>query len=127
MKNKLKFLFFVVLALVALAIIFIYKPQRDIASEVAFANLGSQTLISDFEKNDKKSTQKFLNKTLIIKGKITEISDNLIVLDDVISCVFNIKPMAHKIGDIVVIKGKLTGFENDILTEIKIQECSIIK
>lgn len=126
MKNILKGALILALAVAIYVAFQVFKPQRDVANENAIANVTSKTLLSDFSKNLNQANTKYLNKTIEVTGNVTSSENNLIVIDDVISCVMQPNESKPKIGEKITIKGKLIGYENDILTEIKLSE-SIIK
>ena len=125
MKKWLK----IFIAIVFLGLIYIlfqyFKPQRDIANEEATAQVTSSYLLDDFSKNLNNANAKYLNKTIEVSGKVTSVDGDLVSLDEVVSCIMSKNQNLPKVGDQVVVKGKLIGFENDILTEIKVSECVI--
>lgn len=125
MKNWLKILIAIVIFAIIYALFQYFKPQRDIANEDASAQVTSTVLINDFSKNLNDAHVKYLNKTIEVSGKVTSVEGNLVSLDEVVSCVMSKNENLPKVGNQVTIKGKLIGFENDILTEIKLSECVI--
>lgn len=127
MKKLLKIFIIIALAAILYVIFQIYKPQRNIATEDATASVTSSILLSDFSKNLNQANTKYLNKTIEISGKVTSVENDLVIIDDIISCIMLPNQSKPKTGEQVTVKGKLIGFENEILTEIKLSECIIKK
>jgi hypothetical protein len=68
------------------------------------------------------------NKVIEIKGTITGINDNGVLLDENIYCQFdqNTDLPSIAVNKEVVIKGKVVGFD-ELLMEIKLNQCTIIQ
>ena len=68
------------------------------------------------------------NKVVEIKGTITGIYDNGVLLDENIYCQFdqNTDLSSIVVNKEVVIKGKVVGFD-ELLMEIKLNQCTIIQ
>ena len=106
-----------------LAYNYIYKDHRDIKSEQAVYTLNSTDLINEFIVNPSDSEKKYLNKTIEVKGNITEINGFDLTLDDNIFCQFKFKIEAQ--SNNVKIKGRFIGYDN-LLEQIKLDQCNII-
>ena len=116
----------IILMLFALAIIaykYIYKDHRDINNEDPEFVISSLDLINEFNSNPSVSEKKFLNKTIEVKGNITESSDFDLTLDATIFCQFNYKIEAPSKS--VNIKGRFIGYDN-LLEQIKLDQCNIL-
>lgn len=106
---------------------YIYQDHRDISSEKVDSSLLSSELIDSFKNNSKSAEQNYLNKTIIVSGIITEQSKATITLDDVIFCSFiNEKSKTLNIRSKVFIKGRCIGYD-DLLEQVKIDQCTIIE
>lgn len=106
---------------------YIYQDHRDISSEKVDSSLLSSELIDSFKNNSKSAEQNYLNKTIIVSGIITEQSKATITLDDVIFCSFiNEKSKTLNIKNKVFIKGRCIGYD-DLLEQVKIDQCTIIE
>lgn len=127
--SKIKILFFIVIVAV-IGGYFGYKyimtgGERNIESEKSAFVVSSLTVFNEFSENSELATSKYLNKAVEISGKITSISPNLIILDEKISCQFQIE-QKEVVGSQIVIKGRVTGYD-DLLEELKIDQCLILK
>jgi hypothetical protein len=99
--------------------------ERNIESEKSAFVVTSLTVFNEFSENSELATSKYLNKAVEISGKITSISPNLIILDEKISCQFQIE-QKEVVGSQIVIKGRVTGYD-DLFEELKIDQCLIQK
>lgn len=99
--------------------------ERNIESEKSAFVVTSMTVFNEFSENSELATSKYLNKAVEISGKITSISPNLIILDEKISCQFQIQ-QKEVVGSQIVIKGRVTGYD-DLFEELKIDQCLIQK
>lgn len=127
--SKIKILFFIVIVAV-IGGYFGYKyimtgGERNIESEKSAFVVSSLTVFNEFSENSELASSKYLNKAVEISGKITSISPNLIILDEKISCQFQIE-QKEVVGSQIVIKGRVTGYD-DLLEELKIDQCLILK
>lgn len=106
---------------------YVYKGHRDISSERADFIIESEVLISEFVVNSDLASQKYLNKTIIIKGEVTEINNGMISLDDTVLCyMIEFKNDGSILNSKIVIKGRFIGYD-DLLEELKIDQVSIVK
>jgi hypothetical protein len=99
--------------------------ERNLETEKSAFVVSSSTIYDEFAKNTELATSKYLNKAIEITGKITSISPNLIILDEKISCQFQIE-QKEVVGSQIVIKGRVTGYD-DLFEELKIDQCLIQK
>ncbi len=128
MKKKYLLLLIVFVLLSIITYRYIYKDHRDISTETASFTTTVSELTTEFKQNTSETQKKYLNKTIAIEGIISEINDTNITLNSVLFC--NMQPQFNatkfKINDTVSIKGRLIGYD-DLLEEIKLDQCSIIK
>lgn len=106
-----------------LAYNYIYKDHRDIKSEQAVFTLNSEDLINEFAVNPFDSEKKYLNKTIEVKGNITELNEFDLTLDDNIFCQFN--SIIETQSNNIKIKGRFIGYDS-LLEQIKLDQCNII-
>lgn len=125
MKNKI-FITLGILLLVAFAAYnYLYKSHRDINKEAVTYSVSVEQVYSEFIKNDSLSNAKYLDKTIEIYGKITDVdlSNKIITVDEKLFASFNKNLKSDlKIGQNVKIKGRLIGFD-DLLEELKMDQC----
>ena len=126
MNRKIIITFFIVVAFIAGAVYFyngyLYKDARDIASEEVTHTLTAQQLLADYENNMAKADSMYLNKTIAIEGKVTEVKDSLAILDAVVVCAFSTTPEINK-DDKISVKGRCIGFD-ELFGEVKLDQCS---
>lgn len=115
----------VLIVLVVLAYNYLYHDHRNIATEQAAFSVSSSSIITDFVSNETKANAKYLDKSIVVKGKITSIdtSNNSIVLDEKVFVVCSL-PTDVKLNEVVSIQGRLIGYDS-LLEEIKIDQAQI--
>ena len=126
----MKKLFYILLILIVVIFgvyKYMYKSHRDIASEkVAFSKTVSE-VFQAFITNDSLANKTYLDKTISVKGKITNIdlANKIITVDEKLSARFTDKiPDNAKLQDSITLKGRLIGFD-DLLEEIQMDQCTI--
>ncbi|MEJ2114020.1 MAG: hypothetical protein P8X62_10150 [Flavobacteriaceae bacterium] len=126
MKKKI-FVFIITVIVVIITYNYVYQDHRNIEKEKAEFVVSATKISDEFSNNIEKASDKYLNKTIEVSGKITKLSEKDIVLDSKIFCQFvsNINGNVEE-GDVVKIKGRCIGFD-DLLGELKLDQCSIIE
>lgn len=126
----MKKLFYILLLLIVVIFgvyKYMYKSHRDIASEkVAFSKTVSE-VFQAFITNDSLANKTYLDKTISVKGNITNIdlANKIITVDEKLSARFTDKiPDNAKLQDSITLKGRLIGFD-DLLEEIQMDQCTI--
>ncbi len=121
------FILIVVLLLALVVYNYVYQDHRNIEKETAVASISSTVISNEFTQNSTESERKYLNKTVEISGFITESNINDLTLDDKVFCQFedNIYK-SFKINSKLKIKGRCIGYD-DLLEQVKLDQCSIIK
>ena len=127
--NKRK-IFFLVCILILLSVLigynYIYKNHRNISEEKAAFSVVSTSLIKEYTQNISTTTAKYLDKTIQLKGKVTEIEQDYFVLDDVIVCYSDSITMSQTTIDKVInVKGRSIGYD-ELLDLIKLDQVTII-
>ncbi len=127
-KNKIMlFVLFFVIAAFGLYL-YLYKGHRDIASEKESYFVSAISIYDEFKKDETKSNSKYLDKTIEIYGKISnvDLSANIIILDDKFVAVFKDKiPIRIKKSATIKIKGRFIGYD-DLLEELKMDQCVLV-
>ena len=126
MKNKILVVIIVLIIGAIFGYNYIYQSHRDIATESADFTLTAKNIISQFEENQTKADSLYLDKTIQISGKITEISETDLTIDGIVFCSLSTKTTSIKRNDIVTIKGRCIGYD-DLLEQLKLDQTSIIK
>ena len=113
----------IVIVLVIVAYNYIYKDHRDIEGEMAEYVLSSTDLANEFAINPSAAEKKYLNKTIEVKGAITELNEFDVTLDNKVFCQFSTKIKSN--SNPISVKGRFIGFDN-LLEQIKLDQCSIL-
>ena len=125
----LKFLF--LLFIVGLIIIYVIynKPHKDFNKSPIETTIESIDLISFYQDNPDDSNTRFLDKIILVIGTITDIEENIIILDNSIVCKLDPSQIINdqiNINTEVSVKGRCIGYD-DLLEEVRIDHCFIIK
>ncbi|TRW97097.1 OB-fold protein [Flavobacterium gawalongense] len=108
--------------------LFIYKKHRDIANEEGSYNVSAKAIILEFQTNESAANTKYLDKTIIVSGKIFSIDfeTQSMVLDEKLFAAFLEEiPITILPNSEVTIKGRLIGYDS-LLEELKLDQCIII-
>lgn len=106
---------------------YLYKEHRDITKEDAEYILTAKKLHEDFLENPDLAKDLYLNKTLVVKGQISEMDNRNLTLDKKVFCEFIMLPQNNfKVGEEMTVKGRCIGFD-DLLEQVKLDQCSFIK
>ncbi len=108
---------------------YLYQSHRDIAAEEANFTTTVQDIYTSFTENDSLANAKYLDKTIALRGKISNIdfTNKIITVDEKLSARFTDKlPENIKIQDSINLKGRLVGFD-DLLEEIQIDQCTVVE
>lgn len=107
---------------------YVYQSHRDIQSEKAEFTIVATDLVKEFSENPDISSKKYLNKTIVVTGKLTEIEANSLMLDNASYCTFDIN---HNISESslnasYIIKGRCIGYD-ELLEVVKLDQATIVK
>lgn len=129
MKKKVFYLLLFLIVATFGAYQYLYKSHRNIAAEKADFKTTTETVFSAYSENDSLANATYLDKTILIKGKITNLdySAKIVTVDEKLAARFvsNLSDIL-KLQDSIVIKGRLIGFD-DLLGEIQMDQCSIVE
>jgi len=102
---------------------YIYQDHRNISAETADYTINASDFILEFINDSETAQSKYLNKTIIINGKITAQTNNSITLNNSIFCSL-LEPNQVTKNSTVSLKGRCIGYD-DLLEEIKLDQCSL--
>lgn len=124
--KKLLYIIFT-FGLISIIAIYFYtnQPHRDIKSEVPSFNISAQYLTQEFMSSQDIASNKFLNKTIIVHGKPSQILSKSLILEGNIFCTFDLSGLDAKINEVIYVKGRCIGYD-DLLGEIQLDQCSIV-
>jgi hypothetical protein len=97
---------------------------RDLENETSEFTVSASEVFSEFSANSQMATTKYLNKAVEITGKVTNVTDNVITLDQKVSCQLQVSEQVA-LNSQVKIKGRVTGYD-DLLEELKLDQCLIV-
>jgi len=104
---------------------YIYKEHRDISNEKAVITKSATKLYSLLIENENTTSKEYIDKTVIVNGKVTEVDENTIVLNNKIQVVFKNNFNRKLLNKSIIIKGRYIGFD-DLLELIKIDQATQI-
>ena len=127
MKKIILFGVFMILALF-IAYNYVYKSHRDISSETESFEISVDELKNDFSKSDSLANAKYLDKTIIVSGKISkmDLENKIVTIDAVLNATVLKNNAALKVNETVKIKGRFIGYD-DLFEEFKMDECTILE
>lgn len=102
-----------------------YGGARDLTSETTDFTVTSKSILDEFTTNTDASNKKYLEKAVAIKGIITAVNKNEIIIDTSIICGIINHETPFKVGQIVTIKGRVVGFD-DLMGDLKLDQAFII-
>ncbi len=104
---------------------FLYHEHRNIANEKPVFSITVSELLKDFLADENNANAKYLDKSISIKGKVTNIDlpNKTIVLDEKVFVILTISTDV-KLNTEVSIQGRLIGYDS-LLEEIKIDQAQI--
>lgn len=117
--------FAVLITILVVGYNYIYQDHRDIKDEQASHTITAIKISEDFIENTTAAEQKYLNQTIIISGLVTATNKNNLTLNTKVFCQFT-DNQTFKIGSKIKVKGRFIGYD-DLLEEIKLDQCHIIK
>ncbi len=128
MKKKFIIIFALLLIVLYFGYKYIYKSHRDISSENAAFTITSAMILNDYKNDEKNANAKYSDKTIVVKGKITQIdlTTKSIVIDEKLYGMMLNLDKDLKVNDSVSIKGRFLGYD-ELLEELKMDQITINK
>ena len=124
MKKKLLILVAVLLVLTFITYKYMYKEHRDIATEKVTYSVSVDDIYTTFHINEKWADAKYLDKTIEIYGKITNIDlqNKIITVDGKLLARFTNGVQSDlKLQNFIALKRRLEGYD-DLLGEIQMDQ-----
>ena len=125
MKKKL-FLAMFFLILVFIGYKYTYQDHREISSEKEVFNDRALVLKQYFHDKLDESSGKYLNKTIVVSGVVSEIGANAIMINESAYCLFDEKIIGLNLGAQIKIKGRCIGYD-ELLEVVKVDQSVILK
>ncbi|MCZ8197154.1 MAG: hypothetical protein O9267_06085 [Flavobacterium sp.] len=105
--------------------IMLTSGARDLETEKTAFTVSTKEIVNEFA-TDTSATTKYLNKAIEIKGVVTQIEDKQLILDGVVICAMKNAVTPESKDKLITVKGRFLGYD-DLMGELKLDECSIIK
>lgn len=103
---------------------YMYHDHRDITKEEAAFSINAVDLAKEFSA-DPSVVSKYLNKTISIKGTITEVEDKAITVDGGVYTMFDESIKLTK-GSKIEVKGRCIGYD-ELLELVKLDQTSVVE
>lgn len=123
--KKIVFTILILIVGLFVAYKYLYHEHRDIATETAAFSVSVNQLLKEFTEDETKANSKYLDKSIVIKGKITSVdaANKTIVLDEKVFVILTNSPEV-KLNTEVSVQGRLIGYDS-LLEEIKLDQAQI--
>ena len=125
MRNKIIFSLIIVFGII-IAYNYMYPDHRSISEESVSYTLDADSLFNEFTEDSQQAELKYLDQTIIVSGVITSINANSVTISNKIYGQFETLNSDLKVNDSIAVKGRCIGYD-DLLEEIKLDQCSIKK
>lgn len=108
-----------------LAYYFLFRAPRNIANTSTDMYCTTLDIMKDYSTNEQKANNKYLDKVISVKGKITSLNlkEKSFVIDEKTTLLFD-KSVLVKLNDSVKVKGRFLGYD-ELLEELKLDQCII--
>ena len=127
--NKRKILLTIAILILLSGLItynYMYKNHRDISQENAMFKIESKEFIREFSIDVNTAVDKYLDKTIELKGEITEIEKDNFILNNTIVCYADSIVMTQvAVSKVFTVKGRSIGYD-ELLEQIKLDQVTII-
>ena len=104
---------------------YLYHEHRDISNEKAIFSVTASGILQDFLLDESKANLKYLDKSITISGKITNIDtkNNTIVIDEKVFVLLKKIPVVKQ-SEVIIVQGRVIGYDS-LLEEIKLDQAEI--
>ena len=120
----------VILIIVIIGVIgynYVYQNHRDVSSEVPEFELSVDAIHNEFINNPKSTETRYLNKTIVLSGMVTESSNDDFSLNSKAFCQLSESlktPLSENSS--ITVKGRLIGYD-ELLEQVKLDQCTLIE
>jgi len=106
---------------------YLYQDHRDIAKEKPSYSISSEEFLTSFLNDTATATEKFLNKTIEITGKVTAVEKgNITINNQVYIALLTPATPTDLLNKEVVVKARCIGYD-DLLEEVKFDQGTVLK
>ncbi|MEW5675132.1 hypothetical protein ABGT15_02345 [Flavobacterium enshiense] len=107
---------------------YLYKEHRNIAEEKGSFSVSADSIYNEYITNETKANAKYLDKTIVVQGKISKINitENTIVIDEKMVVYFQEK-VANTLKEFntIKVKGRFLGYD-ELLGEMKMDQTVVV-
>ena len=123
--KKIIIVIVVLFAILLVSYKYLYHAHRDISNEKPIFSLTATQISQDFLLDEPKANLKYLDKSITVTGKITNIDskNNTLVIDEKVFVLMK-KNSDVKQNEVITIQGRVIGYDS-LLEEIKIDQAEI--
>lgn len=101
--------------------------RKDFKTEQAAFTISADALSAEFKTNMTAANEKYINKAVLLNGKITDIQSPIISIGN-IACTMDSTQLEKlstlKVGDEVKVQGQFVGY-NELLEELDFSQCGL--
>lgn len=101
------------------------QEHRNISSEDEIFHDTATVLKQYFYNNSSEGDNKYLNKTVVVYGEVSEVEGNAITINDDVYCVFDKNVNESIMGKYIKIKGRCIGYD-ELLEVVKIDQSVLL-
>jgi hypothetical protein len=128
--NKKVITILAILVILAVAVFACYKylmtgGARNVAEETPAFTITAEQLALEFNENEPAAAAKYVNKTVVVSGNITQTEKNTIILNGSVLCTLNSTTANVQLsGGMLELKGRVVGYD-DLMQEVHLDQCFI--
>lgn len=117
----------VIIVSVVLVYNYVYQDHRDIASEEPAFSIAASEISNAFQEDEVAATEKYLNKTVLVEGILSDVDQESIVVEPGIFFALSENQIISKNIQVdvkVEVKGRCIGYDS-LLEEVKFDQAII--
>lgn len=128
MKRILILLAIVVGVVLFIGYNYVYQDHRNIEEEAAAFTVSATDLAKEFTSNADEASKKYLNKTILVTGELTEIEDNSLMINEAVYITFDagFDNSLYSLKSLMKVKGRCIGYD-ELLEVIKLDQAVVEK
>lgn len=130
MKKKIKIAIGIFIAILLIGYLgynyVMHGGARNLEKEEAAFVVTASQISSEFTTDINKANAKYLEKAVAIQGKVTDISENQLIIDNNVICALKEIDNSVKLNQTITVKGRVVGYD-DLMGELKLDQCFINK
>ncbi len=125
MKKKIIIGLVLLLVIGYLGFNYVMAPPKDIRASKADISLKTDAFLAEFNSNMSDAEKKYTDKIIAIEGKISEVEDNGITIDNKVFCQLENTSQLKK-GTVIKVKGLFIGYD-ELFELVKLDQGKVIQ